>query len=80
MSAPDTVLAKQKRRHRGPLVGMALLVAIALLFFLWFLTRAVDTEDTIDGDPAATAVEPAGSATEAPAESSPGPAGGGPLD
>ena len=35
MSAPQTNLDKQKRRHRGPLIGMIVVVAFALtlLFF-----------------------------------------------
>ncbi len=35
MSAPDTNLEKQKRRHRGPLIGMALGVLFVGVIFLW---------------------------------------------
>ncbi len=37
MSAPHTDIEKQRRRHRGPLIGMALVVvfAVALIFFWW---------------------------------------------
>ena len=67
MSAPDTGLAKQKRRHRGPLLGMAILVGVVLVFFLWFLGRSVDDDGSTDGAPAATSDAPAGDATDAPA-------------
>ena len=76
MSAPDTRLAKQKRRHWGPLVGMALLVGVALVFFVWFLGRSVDTESRMDSGPDATTVAPAGDTTGAPADTSPVPEGG----
>ena len=75
MSAPDTRLAKQKRRHRGPLLGMTLLVGVALLFFLWFLGRSVDTEGTTDVGPEATTVAPADGAADAPADLAPLPDG-----
>ena len=80
MSAPDTRLATQKRRHRGPLLGMVVLVGLVLAFFLWFLGRSVDTDSTVDGDPAATGVAPVGDATDAPAGTSPTPEGSLPLE
>ncbi len=36
MSAPQTNLERQKRRHRGPLIGMIAVVAFALLLFFAF--------------------------------------------
>ncbi len=46
MSAPDTNLKKQKRRHKGPLVGMtiAVLLALALLIGLVFNVIGGDTQ------------------------------------
>lgn len=38
MSAPDTNIEKQKRRHRGPLVGMAIGVGFALLLLLGLIS------------------------------------------
>jgi hypothetical protein len=42
MSAPQTNVEKQERRHRGPLIGMALaLAAVAVLAFV-FLAEGGD--------------------------------------
>lgn len=56
MSAPKTNIEKQRRRHLGPLVGMAAVVAFALLLMaVWFMwsARTTDIPDatgtTIDG-------------------------------
>lgn len=36
MSAPDTNIDTQKRRHRGPLTGLTLaLIGVAALFLAW---------------------------------------------
>ncbi|NIY72492.1 hypothetical protein HCZ30_08590 [Marivivens donghaensis] len=36
MSAPDTNLKKQEKRHSGPLIGMGIAVAIVVVvFFAW---------------------------------------------
>jgi hypothetical protein len=35
MSAPQTNIEKQKRWHRGPLVGMAAVIVFVGLMFLW---------------------------------------------
>ena len=80
MSAPDTVLAKQKRRQWGPLLGLTLLVGVVLVFFLWFIGRATDGDSTLDGGPAATNVAPADETTQAPAATSPAPESGLPGD
>ena len=63
------------RNAAGPLLGMAVTVGLALLIFLWFLGRSVDTETTIESGPDATTVGPAGDTTGAPAETSPLPEG-----
>ena len=56
MSAPQTNLETQKRRHRGPLIGMIVVVAFALigLFFLMMNTAEEGTpveseQGSIDG-------------------------------
>lgn len=44
MAAPDTNLEKQKRRHRGPLIGMGVsVVFVAVLLFWLFGTDSVET-------------------------------------
>ena len=41
MSAPQTNLDKQGRRHRGPLVGMAIVVVFAVgLMFIWLMDES----------------------------------------
>ena len=37
MSAPQTNIEKQQRRHRGPLIGMAVVVALVAIGFVWWL-------------------------------------------
>ena len=54
MTAPDTNLKKQKKRHKGPLIGMAVAVTVAVLFLLWMLSQNLVT-DTPDPDQAAPA-------------------------
>ena len=38
MSAPKTDLEKQEKRHRGPLRGMAIVVAFALVLLVVLIT------------------------------------------
>ncbi len=38
MSAPHTDIEKQKRRHRGPLVGMAIVLAAVAVLFVGYLS------------------------------------------
>lgn len=41
MSAPQTDIDKQKRRHRWPLIGMAIVVLVAVpAFWMWFTYEA----------------------------------------
>ncbi len=42
MSAPDTNIEKQTRRHKGPLVGIIGAVVVAGLLFIAFLTWIAD--------------------------------------
>lgn len=46
MSAPDTDVQKQAKRHRGALFGIAGVVVFAMLLFLLFLTIATDPDET----------------------------------
>ena len=51
MSSPDTNLEKQKRWHRGPLIGMAVVVAFGvglILFWLVGLMAAAPEPNTVD--------------------------------
>lgn len=55
MSAPDTDLEKQTRRHRGPMVGitfgLALAALLALAAFVW-PGIPLDEQAAADGAPA----------------------------
>lgn len=66
MSAPDTNLEKQKRWHRGPLIGMACVAifGVGLLFF-WLM------HESANGDGPTKTPEP--SETSVPAETAPAP-------
>lgn len=46
MSAPDTELEKQKSRHRGPLLGLAVCIVAAALMFLGYLTITAERGQT----------------------------------
>lgn len=47
MTPPDTNLKKQKRRHWGPLVGMALVVIIGVgVILYWIAEEAVESPGT----------------------------------
>lgn len=43
MTAPDTNVEKQTRRHKGPLAGMPLAIAIAAAVFVGFLAWSAFT-------------------------------------
>jgi hypothetical protein len=49
MSAPQTNIEKQKRRHRGPLIGMVAVVAFALTLLVWWLGYEVSESDPPQG-------------------------------
>lgn len=51
MSAPDTNLKKQKRRHFGPIAGISAVLAIVAVMFLGYLAY------NASGDPPAPASE-----------------------
>jgi hypothetical protein len=59
MSSPKTNLEKQKRRHWGPLVGIAIALAVATVLFLWLMGYIADTETPEPGtEPVIEETEP----------------------
>ena len=54
MTAPDTNLKKQKKHHKGPLIGMAVAVTVAVVFLVWMLSNNLGT-DTAEEDQSAPA-------------------------
>jgi len=50
MSSPDVNIEKQKRRHKGPLIGFALCAAVVGVLLISYLVRVVE--------PAANPAEP----------------------
>ena len=46
MSAPDTNVEKQKRFHKGPLIGMAAAVVFALTLLILWLTYEVEGSES----------------------------------
>jgi len=67
MSAPQTNLEKQKRRHKGPLIGMAVGLIVGVLLMIYW--GAAGSDDI--------ATPPDAQDTTAPAVVQPGTAGGG---
>ena len=61
MTPPDTNLHRQKKRHRGPLIGIALVVLFGLvIIFYWIGEEAffAPGPDTAAEDPAAATQAP----------------------
>jgi len=59
MSAPDTNLEKQKKRHKGPLAGIAAVVAFALVLLAgWIAWEAYYGETPRDATPAEGVIPP----------------------
>jgi hypothetical protein len=56
MSAPQTNIETQKRRHRGPLIGMAVAVLFGVMLIVYWLLEESATADNPQGseDPAQT--------------------------
>ena len=68
MSAPQTNIEKQKRWHRGPLIGMALVALFGvsmIIFLLMYESKNAGDTDPIPDD---TGISPP---TESPAETAP---------
>lgn len=46
MSAPQTNIEKQKRWHRGPLIGMAIVAIFGVgMIFFWLMDEAASGDD-----------------------------------
>lgn len=84
MSAPDTTLAKQKRRHWGPLLGMALAIIVIALLLVWVLggdnPEGTTTDVAPDDSAGASATDPAQEPGAAPADGSAAPDGDTPSE
>ncbi|WP_103333681.1 hypothetical protein [Pseudotabrizicola formosa] len=71
MSAPQTNIEKQKRRHRGPLIGMIVVVLAVGLYYLWWVGYEVSESNPPQGEQTqidsrtGQTTDPAPSATEA---------------
>ena len=50
MSAPQTDLERQKRRHRGPLIGIIAALIVAGLLFVVFFGDMISPQDSLLGD------------------------------
>ena len=74
MSAPDTRLKKQAKRHKGPLIGMIIGVTFAVSALVWMLSTNVTADpDTpansdaqVEGTIEGTVGPPARGAVSAP--------------
>jgi hypothetical protein len=66
MSAPQTNLERQKRRHRGPLIGMAVGLIVVGILFVLFLGDTSNEDGTLIGE-GAQKVAPEAAGTTAPA-------------
>ncbi|NND17193.1 MAG: hypothetical protein HKN98_01305, partial [Silicimonas sp.] len=49
MTAPDTNIKKQSRRHKGPLAGIPLAILLAVVAFVGFLIWAALSDADTDG-------------------------------
>lgn len=68
MSAPQTNIERQKRRHRGPIVGITLGVVFVLLLVLGYgWTTGEETATPVLPTENAPATEPMANPTAAPA-------------
>lgn len=57
MSAPDTNMKKQERRHKGPLIGMAGVLIFAAV--IGFIALSGGGDETLQTPPAETQATPA---------------------
>jgi cytoskeletal protein RodZ len=55
MSAPNTNLEKQRRRHRGPLIGIVLVILFVGVILVWWL----GDEFSMSENPGSTTLDPA---------------------
>jgi len=68
MSAPDTSLKKQRRRHKGPLIGMAVAILVGGTLLVWLLMRTFGDAPDDAAEPTPPSAE---TTTGIPAEGSP---------
>lgn len=55
MTAPDTNLSKQTRRHRGPLLAFGLIAVVVLAVIVVFSSVSTDSQTVlIEGTPSTT--------------------------
>lgn len=67
MSAPETNVKKQARRHRPALIGIALAVVFGVLFFLFDVGSAVDDEaPLVEGADTGGSLEATGDGSASP--------------
>ncbi len=50
MSAPQTNLATQERRHRGPIIGIIAVVGFALILLFWLMMDTADQGTPADNN------------------------------
>lgn len=55
MSAPNTNLEKQRKRHRGPLIGIVLVILFVGIILVWWL----GDEFSMSENPGSTTLDPA---------------------
>ncbi|MDO5705279.1 MAG: hypothetical protein Q4G49_09450 [Paracoccus sp. (in: a-proteobacteria)] len=58
MSAPHTDPERQVRRHRGPVVGMILIIILTAVAFVWWLRDETDNPEMPGTDPVGTVTTP----------------------
>ena len=66
MSPPDINLERQKRRHRGPLIGMAVGIVVVIGLVLFWAMRESAAPPTAAVGTMDPATAPAALSTEAP--------------
>ena len=64
MSAPQTNIEKQKRWHRGPLVGIVVAVLFVLGLFAYWLMYETHTNSDAATDPDGGQLSPGGNPTD----------------
>ena len=76
MSAPRTNIEKQLRQHRGPIIGMAVILLVVLLGFVWWLADETDDPQMPGDTPVEEMTTPATPAPPADATTAPAPEAG----
>jgi hypothetical protein len=58
MAPPDTDLARQRKRHAGPLIGMAVVVILALLGLVWLFGWVAEEPGGENAEPEVSRLAP----------------------